>query len=498
MRPQETCEPSRYGVRREAKRHAAFPTQGQDSSSFQERKAVSALRSATALHKTDWRAESGGLPRERGSVLIIVLWVALGLITISLYFAQSMSFEMRAADNRVAAIEAQQAVTGAARYVSYLLGNLEEPGLVPDPRSYLSEAVPVGESYFWLLGRSTNGQVSLDVPFFGLVDEASKLNLNTARLEMLQALPRMTPELAAAIVDWHDTDQNVTENGAESETYMLRRPAYRAKDNKFESIEELRLVKGAYLDILYGEDTNGNGVLDPNENDGDATPPSDNRDGRLDAGILEYLTVYSREGKLRADGTNKIDVTSNNRQPLIAVLRQELGADRADEVVRTLGQAPITSLLEFYTRSTMTLEEFAKVEPDLTEGQQPSERQVNVNTAPEAVLACIPGIGVEKASSVVAYRQNNSANLQTVGWLVEPLGRDGAVQAGRWVTTHSYQFTADICAVGRHGRGFQRVKFVIDTSEGTPQIRFRQDLSQLGWPLGQTTRTLLAAQKENR
>ena len=34
---------------------------------------------------------------------------------------------------------------------------------------------------------------------FKLVDEASKLNLNTATVEMLQLLPRMTPELAAAI-----------------------------------------------------------------------------------------------------------------------------------------------------------------------------------------------------------------------------------------------------------------------------------------------------------
>jgi hypothetical protein len=53
-----------------------------------------------------------------GSVLIIVLWVAFGLVAISLYFANSMSMELKASDNRVASVEAEQAIEGAAVYVS--------------------------------------------------------------------------------------------------------------------------------------------------------------------------------------------------------------------------------------------------------------------------------------------------------------------------------------------------------------------------------------------
>src|SRR4051812_48204053 len=150
---------------------------------------------------------------ENGSVLIIVLWVALGLVSIALYFANSMSFEMRASDNAVASIEAQQAIDGAARYINYLLANRGNPGLVPDVQNYLSEEVPVGEATFWLIGRPTNSIPLTDRPAFGLVDEASKLNLNTATPEMLQALPNMTAEFAAAIKDWRDSDQNVTQGG---------------------------------------------------------------------------------------------------------------------------------------------------------------------------------------------------------------------------------------------------------------------------------------------
>jgi type II secretory pathway component PulK len=447
----------------------------------------------------------GGDRDQRGSVLIIVLWVALGLITIALYFANSMIFELRASDNRVAAIEAEQAVTGAARYVSYMLGNLSQPGIIPDPTGYLSDTVPLGDSYFWLLGRSTNGQVSLDIPFYGLVDEASKLNLNSTNLtvDMLLALPRMTPQLAAAIIDWRDTDQNVTENGAESETYMLRRPPYRAKDNRFESIEELRLVQGAELDILYGEDANMNGVLDPNENDGDETPPSDNRDSRLDPGILEYLTVYSRDSMIGPNGTNKINVANltQNRQQIRSLLEQELGTDKGGEIFQAIsrqGQPAIRSLLQFYIQSGMTLEEFAKIEPEIIASAQAQEGLINVNTASAVVLGCIPGMS-NYVSAVVSYRQSSSADkLLTVGWLTEVLDQQSSIQAGPYVTTHSYQFTADVCAVGHHGRGFQRSKFVFDTSGGNPQIVFRQDLTRLGWPLGQTNRVLLAAQREFR
>jgi hypothetical protein len=59
---------------------------------------------------------------------------------------------------------------------------------------------------------------------------------------------------------------------------------------------------------------------------------------------------------------------------------------------------------------------------------------------------------------------------------------------GDYVTTRSFQFTADIAAVGPFGRGYRRVKFVFDTSDGTPKIIYRQDLSRLGWALGEKVR----------
>src|SRR5438045_2393519 len=79
--------------------------------------------------------------------------------------------------------------------------------------------VPVGEATFWLIGRG-DSQDPPATAHFGLVDEASKLNLNTATTNMLLALPRMTPELAANIVSWRSSANTNPSGGAESDTYL--------------------------------------------------------------------------------------------------------------------------------------------------------------------------------------------------------------------------------------------------------------------------------------
>jgi DNA uptake protein ComE-like DNA-binding protein len=444
--------------------------------------------------------------------LIIALWIAFGLVSLALYFAQTVQFELRAADQRVAGFEAEQAIAGALRYASNVLATLSQaPGVPPDEFDYLSEAIPVGDATVWFLGRTTRHS-ALHEPAFGLVDEASKLNLNTATAEMLQLLPSMTPEFAAAIVDWRDADSEPGPGGAEDETYLRLSPAYRCKNAPFESVEELRLVHGADLVYLFGEDTNLNGVLDPNENDGDASPPADNRDGYLDAGLLEYVTMYSAEPNTRSDGSARINVNNTNQQELAALLQQTFGTDRANAILARLGvpgggggpgggpgggtNAPasgFTSLLHFYLRSGMTPDEFAQVEDALTTSTNAVlVGRVNVNTAPEAVLACIPGIGYENAAALVAYRDAQSGRLTTLAWVTEVLDEAAALQAGPYLTARSYQYTADVVALGHQGRGYRRVRAVFDTREGAPRLVSRQDLTHLGWALGVGLREQLA------
>lgn len=456
------------------------------------------------------RVPQPDFPKERarhGSVLIIVLWVAFGLVTLALYFASSMSLALRAADHRVAGLQAELAIEGAMLHVSNLLAQVEAPGWPPDLFPQDCEDVPVGEAHFWLLGRSDEAWWG-DTPAFGLVDEASKLNLNTATLEMLERLTNLVlyPEVAAAIVDWRDADSEPELNGAEDQVYLRLNPPYRCKNAPFETVEELRMVRGVTMELLYGEDANLNGVLDPNEDDGDATPPRDNRDGRLQPGLWEYVTVFSRES-----GLNRTNV--NEPESLAQLLQSQFGAERANQILTQLslgagpggpggpgGGAPtgFTNLMEFYIRSGMTREEFDQVYPWLTTTNGVVEGLINVNTAPEPVLACIPGIDTDGAAALVAYRLGRQDRRASLAWVVEVLGRQRALQAGPWLTARSAVYSADVVALGRQDRGYRRVRMVFDVNDGLPQVRYRQDLTHLGWALGPRLRQALDEMRQIR
>ena len=263
-------------------------------------------------------------------------------------------------------------------------------------------------------------------------------------------------------------------------------------------MDELRLVYGATIEVLYGEDSNRNGILDLNENDGDVSLPLDNADGRIEPGIVSYLTVHSRQLNTNPDGSAKVNVT--NRQQVEDLLEEKFGSERATQIMGSLGPGgQFNSLLQFYARSGMTVEEFAQVEAELTVSTQNAvQGLVNVNTASEVVLSCIPGIGEAKAATMVAHRTSNPAQLTSVAWVKDVLDTDTINQAGRFLTGTTYQFTADVVAVGRFNRGFRRTRFVFDATGSAPRIVYRQDLSELGWALGMQVRENLQREMESR
>jgi hypothetical protein len=258
----------------------------------------------------------------------------------------------------------------------------------------------------------------------------------------------------------------------------------------------------------------------------------------LDPGILEYVTVYSREPNTNSDGSAKVNIstlTSGQAQMLLT----NLSASRANEIMINLGlgsigpsapttggrsattsrasssggtvtmtaraaTASFTSPLQFYDRSQMTIAEFALIGTNLTTSSGTYvDGRVNVNTASEAVLACLLQGDTAAAQQLVSYRQSNPLNLTSIAWVKDALGQSYAsdlavLEAGDYITTLSYQCTADIAAVGPYGRGYRRVKFVFDTSSGTPKIVYRQDLTHLGWALGKEERQTALLAKGTR
>lgn len=460
---------------------------------------------------------AGRSSAERGSVLIIVMWTCLGLVALTLYFANSMNSELRAADNRVAEVSARQAIASGTRYAASVLTQYAVGGAVPNIEDYKSEAVPVGDdAKFWFIGRSLDVQPSQQQPtdpYFSLVDEASKLNLNTVTSAMLQALPLpgMTPEFADAIVAWRSA---TSLNAAAADNYYSQlTPPRRNKGAAYESVDELRLINGAMLDVILGEDTNRNGILDANEDDGDASAPRDDQNGQLLAGLLEYVTVYSREPATSAAGSRRLNVTTlttlQARQALQTRLTQRgISTQRAVQIMSRIPfnpnpnqptQSTINSVADFMVTTRMTADEWALIHTDLTATTATSgvaTGLVNVNTASVAVLSAIPGIGPDLAPTLVSFRAANPTLLTNFAWLTQVMSAGQIRAAGRYITDQSYQFTADIAGVGANGRGYGRQKVVFDMSTGRPRIVYRQDLSSFGWALGATTRRTLSGNKD--
>ena len=440
--------------------------------------------------------------RQDASVLIIVLWIAIGMISIALYFANSMTYEMRASDNRVSGLAANQAIEGAARYVSYVLYNYATNGAMPLSTQYHAEAVPVGDSHFWIIGREPDETPSTE-PYFGLVDEASKLNLNTVGTNTLMALPNVTSDFADAIVDWRST------NGLGTYSLNYDSLGYDDKNEPFETVDELRLVYGATMDVLEGNDLNFNGILDSNEKSMDGS-------GQVQPGLLDLCTVYTREPNFTMYNGDEVMLTnvSTASQEDLQTLFQNASVNASYASTLYSYAHPgrgltreFNGILDFCVHcknAGMSSEDFAKIYANVTTSTSTYIRgRVNIDTAGPAVLtALFWGVGYSQgvdestaesaAQTVINYRQQNPDNLTSVAWFVDALGTSSpvikALQTGDYVTARAYQFEADIAAVGPYGRGYRRVKFIFDTSNGTPTIIYRQDLSSLGWALGDKAR----------
>lgn len=334
------------------------------------------------------RSETVPLDRNRGMVLIIVL-VVIVLLSLGAYtFSEFMVIETKAAALNGRLTQARALADSGVEFVSVILGNrqdLSTTDLYHNPTLFqghllINSTQPAGRGRFSVVS-SVEGDVTARNIRFGLQDESSKLNLNavaaltpaedpmataesstsstgsssgsssssttteegdTGLINPLMGLPGMTQEISEAIFDWIDEDDDSRTMGAESDYYQQLSPPYECKNGPLETLDELLLIRGITPQILFGEDANRNGLLDPNENDGPLTAPPDNADGILDRGWSSYLTVYSRELNLQSDRTKKIDLSSNTLSDVYDQLEDTFSEDVAKFVIayRLFGPLP--------------------------------------------------------------------------------------------------------------------------------------------------------------
>jgi len=274
----------------------------------------------------------------RGVVLLAVLVVVVLLSLAAYKYSDYMMSEYHAADSSIRAAQARAFADSGVIYTAASLADTTNTTLSSNPYDNASTfqdiLVPSSDS------KARPGRfsiVSLRRPEdianggqafrFGVTDEASKINLNAIlqldngkgdiAYKMLMALPNMTDEVANAIVDWLDPDDTARQNGAETETYSSLTPSYQTKNGPLDSLEELLLVRGVTPQLLFGNDRNRNGVLDPGEDDGT---------GQVNLGWAAYLTVYSREPNVDSTGNARLYLNDPDLDTLSNNLNAALGS----------------------------------------------------------------------------------------------------------------------------------------------------------------------------
>lgn len=414
--------------------------------------------------------------RDRGSVLIVALIVLFALAAMTLAMSHGARIDAAASANGAGAIQAGEIARGAERWLLSIIETEGAEAALRDESEF--EQRSLGGGYFWVV-RPDYGDP--DLPECGLTDEAGKLNINAAAVESLRMLPGMSDEMAAAVVDWRDENEEAEANGAEAQYYLTLPQPYRAKNAPFEYVEELLLVRGFERPWLFGGAT-------PEEISGLSSRGSSSSvafsEQALQTGLLDYLTVFSVDPGLNNDGTETVNANiPNERDRLREAFAARLTQSRADEIVDTIGNNPLRDVFDLYFRAQMTPEEFRSIE-DLFRTSNQVERpgMINVNTAPREVLLATEGLTEADVETLLAQRPSAVAAYPgTMTWVVEALGQR-AIGLGERFVARSHQFTADIVAAPADGRAFRRIRVSIDATE-TPKIVYRRDVTHLGWPL---------------
>lgn len=365
-----------------------------------------------------------GPTRRAGLVLIAVLWILAVMTAIVAVIGQTSRLDMKMA---MAATDEVRCKWACRAGLENAIGILNE-----DPKD--SDCL----SDLWSDNDEDFNDVVLERCRYTVrvYDEAGKLNINVATKEQLMALPFMEQEIAEAIVDWRDSDDDPQATGAEAGYYENLPIPYKIRNGPLKTLRELLQVKGVTEENLFGEDANLNGLLDSNERDGDASPPPDNGDDRLDPGWIAYLTCHSYERNVDAEGSDRININQANQQQLQDGL--SLKASQAKWIVdnRGGGFRSIADLINDQSPKTspessggnadqaepIDMQTFGQIADRITiSGEKKLPGKININTAPVEVLRTLFGTDDQAeqiARSIVADRAGMPYGFTSVAELL--------------------------------------------------------------------------------
>ncbi|MCA9144165.1 MAG: general secretion pathway protein GspK [Planctomycetaceae bacterium] len=368
--------------------------------------------------------------RRSGIVLIIVLVVVIVLALAAYSFSDLMLAHRRVATVNGKQLQARMLVQSGVEAIKQYLATdeatrLEAGGHFNNPL-YFQTAVVIPEQdpldrgcftvvapYFDELGLASGGVR------YGLEDESSRLNLNMLLIAdaavpnggrtLLMSLPGMTEDVADAILDWMDPDEDPREYGAEfGEYYSTLSPPYEPRNGPLQTVEELLLVAGVTPESLFGADFNRNGMIDAHEQSmstslglggGTASLEADVTSGVASRGWSAYLTLYSSERNASAEGLPRIHLNNEDLQALHDELSQVFSAEWANFIVAYRLYGP------------------AESSGNAGQGQSAENLQLDLSQSPKATLTQVLdliGASIEIEGQAGGGRSGSSQQATTI------------------------------------------------------------------------------------
>jgi type II secretory pathway component PulK len=466
---------------------------------------------------------NGAAYRSRGLVLPVVLVVLLLLALLSASYAFHVQADHSAGMAMSQRLQCRLAAEAGVQAVKHLLRSERD-----NPQAWYSNPARFDQALVWsphatqeTLGKGELNEESEDriayrfsvvadnplddetLVRYGVTDESAKLNINFASEEQLLKLiaPLITDgseplELVHAILDWRDSDDEAREFGAESLYYGSLPTPHRAKNAPFETVEELLMVKGMTGRLLYGEDYDRNGLLTPNEDDGETSFPMDNADGFLERGLLPYITVYTHDFNVSNDNKPRIYMFTDagrirprleevfNDQRVVDFLigaTRERGTSKTYTLALYLEDRTIDNVLQ---SSPLRGEAIAKLFDSCTLNQAPEQfGLININTAPARVLACIKDLPPEVIPMIIQKRDTVTGPIKsTIGWLLteQILDTHAFSKIENQITARGRQFSIESIGFADHVGVFSRLQEVVDMRGPLAQVVYHRDLTRLG------------------
>ncbi len=504
----------------------------------------------------------------RGVVLLLVLIVVTMLALGSLGFAELMLNEHRAAKTSSRQSQARAFAESGAELARQFLDRTTDDqktagGLYDNAQRFSSQLAaddnsPRDRGRFTLIApRYENSTVT--GTRYGLQDESSRINLATIlnydkssgssrgpgggagssgttskAKTILMGLPGMTDAIADAILDWIDADDTPREQGAESEFYGSLQPAYTPRNAPPASIEELLLVRGVTPELLFGLDAVKMGYSS-SSSAGGTIAGVDNSDGSMDHGWAAYLTLWSAESNLKADGTPKINLNQSDLKKLYDDLTPILDQSSAEYIVAyrlgggtadgghldtsKLGKASKTlgSILDLVGASAIQLKQppggsgptrlknpftsdtaaMSTYLPKLfdnctTDSGKSTAGRININQAPRTVLLCIPGMTSDLADQIISNRipdqasPSAKADQTCPAWPViegvMPLATIKSMLP--YITAGGSVYRAQIIGHFDKGNPVARLQVLLDATQRPTRVLLWKDMSRMtgGFP----------------